>query len=247
MSAGRQPGRQPGRLWGIGTGPGDPELVTLKAARLLGTLPVIGYFAKQGRSGNGLATVREMLRPDAELLPLLYPVTTEVHRHEAAYREAIAGFFDAAAEAVAARLSSGLDVGVLSEGDPMFYGSWMHLHRRLAPRFPTEVVAGVTSLSGAWSQAGLPIAQGDDVLVVLPGTLEEDVLARRIAEAEAAVIMKVGRNLPRIRRALDAAGRLDRAVYVERATMPGGRVIPLSEHDGSPAPYFSVVLVPGWA
>jgi precorrin-2/cobalt-factor-2 C20-methyltransferase len=247
VSAGPAPGRPAGRLYGIGTGPGDPELLTLKAARLLGALPVIGYFAKEGRSGNGLATVCDALRPDAELLPLPYPVTTELHRHDAGYRDAITGFFDAAAEAVAQRLSAGLDVGVLSEGDPMFYGSWMHLHRRLATRFHIEVVAGVTSLSGAWSQAGLPIAQGDDVLVVLPGTLKEEVLARRIAEAEAAVIMKVGRNLPRIRRALEAAGKLDRAVYVERATMPGGRVISLVEHDGSPAPYFSVVLVPGWA
>jgi precorrin-2/cobalt-factor-2 C20-methyltransferase len=236
-----------GRLYGIGTGPGDPELLTLKAARLLAELPVIGFFAKEGRRGNALPIVEARLRPDAELLPLLYPVTTELHRHDPDYRAAIEGFFDSAAAAVAERLSAGRDVGVLSEGDPMFYGSWMHLHRRLAPRFATEVVPGVTSLSGAWSQAGLPIAQGDDVLVVLPGTLEEDTLAHRIAEAEAAVIMKVGRNLPRIRRAVERAGRLDHAVYVERATMEGGRVVKLAEHDGGPAPYFSLVLVPGWA
>lgn len=236
-----------GRLYGIGTGPGDPELLTLKAARLLGTLPVVAYFAKRGRPGHGLTIVQDILHPAVERLPLLYPMTTEVDRHAPAYRNTIGHFFDEAARQVAARLEAGQDVGVLSEGDPMFYGSWMHLHRRLAPRFETEVVAGVTSLSGAWSQAGLPIAQGDDVLVVVPGTLPEAVLARRIAEAEAVVIMKVGRNLPAIRRALETAGKLDRAVYVERATMPGGRVIPLAGHDGSPAPYFSLVLVPGWA
>lgn len=236
-----------GRLYGIGTGPGDPELLTLKAARLLAVLPVVAYFAKRGRPGHGLTIVRDMLHPAAERLPLLYPVTTEVDRHAPVYRDAIEQFFDEAAQQVAVRLEAGQDVGVLSEGDPMFYGSWMHLHRRLAPRFATEMVAGVTSLSGAWSQAGLPIAQGDDVLVVLPGTLPEAVLARRIAEAEAVVIMKVGRNLPAIRRALETAGKLDRAIYVERATMPGGRVIPLAGHDGSPAPYFSLVLVPGWA
>jgi precorrin-2/cobalt-factor-2 C20-methyltransferase len=236
-----------GRLYGIGTGPGDPELLTLKAARLLSELPVIGFFAKEGRRGNALPIVEARLRPDAELLPLLYPVTTELHRHDPEYRAAIEGFFDRAAAAVAERLAAGRDVGVLSEGDPMFYGSWMHLHRRLAPRFATEVVPGVTSLSGAWSQAGLPIAQGDDVLVVLPGTLEEEALARRIAEAEAAVIMKVGRNLPRIRAALAATGRLAGAIYVERGSMDAAAVVPLAARDDAPAPYFSIVLVPGWA
>jgi precorrin-2/cobalt-factor-2 C20-methyltransferase len=235
-----------GTLYGLGTGPGDPELLTLKAARLLAEVPVVAFFAKEGRAGHARTTVAHLLRPGIVELPLLYPVTTEIDRHDPDYLAAIAGFFDASAAAVAAHLEAGRDVAVLSEGDPFYYGSYMHLHVRLAPRFAAEVVPGVTSNSGAWCQAGAPIAQGDDVLVVLPGTLPEDELARRLAGAEAAVIMKVGRNLPRIRRALEAAGRLDRAIYVERATMPGGRCLPLAEHDGSPAPYFSVVLVPGW-
>ena len=119
-----------------------------------------------------------------------------------------AAFFAEAAAAVEAHLAAGRTVAVLSEGDPLFYGSYMHLHVRLAPRWPAEVIPGVTAMSGCWSQAGLPLVQGDDVLTVLPGTLPEAELARRLGDSAASVIMKVGRNLPTIRRALAAAGKL---------------------------------------
>jgi precorrin-2/cobalt-factor-2 C20-methyltransferase len=236
-----------GRLYGLGTGPGDPELLTLKALRVLQQVPVVAHFAKRGQPGNARGIVAALLRPGVTELPLLYPVTTEIDRHDPDYRAQITGFYEASAAAVAAHLDAGRDVAVLSEGDPLFYGSYMHLHVRLAGRYPTEVVPGITAMSGAWSQTGLPIAQGDDVLAVLPGTLPEEELARRLAGAEAAVVMKVGRNLPKIRRALAAAGRLDRAVYVERATMAGTLAEPLASRDARPAPYFSLVLVPGWA
>ena len=135
---------------------------------------------------------------------------------------------------------------MICEGDPLFYGSYMHLHARLAARFPTEIVAGVTGMSGCWSAAGMPIAQGDDVFTVLPATLPEGELARRLAEADAAVVMKVGRHLPKLRRALATSGRLPRAIYVERGTMAEEKMIPLSAKLDDEAPYFAVVLVPGW-
>ena len=137
-------------------------------------------------------------------------------------------------------------VAVLCEGDPLFYGSYMHLHTRLAPRFPVEIVAGVTGMSGCWSAAGMPIAQGDDVFTVLPATLPEAELTRRLADADAAVVMKVGRHLPKLRRALDRSGRLPRALYVERGTMADAKMIPLAAKLDDEAPYFAVVLVPGW-
>ena len=237
----------PGRLYGLGTGPGDPELLTLKAARILDAVPVVAHFAKRGNPSNARRIIAARLRPEVIELPLLYPVTTEIHRHETDYATQITGFYEESAAAVAAHLDAGRDVAVLSEGDPLFYGSYMHLHVRLAPRYPTEVVPGITAMSGAWSVAGAPIAQGDDVLCVLPGTLEEAELTRRLAGSDAAVIMKVGRNLPRIRRALEAAGRLDRAIYMERATMAECRAEKLATRDARPAPYFSLILVPGWA
>ena len=179
-------------------------------------------------------------------LPLLYPVTTEIPKEDAAYRDAIGAFYDASAATVAKHLDDGRTVAVLSEGDPLFYGSYMHLHVRLSSRYPAEVIAGVTGMSGCWSSIGVPMTQGDDVFTVLPGTLPEYELERRLADANAAVVMKIGRHLAKVRRALDRAGRLDRAIYVERGTMANASVMPLTDKLDGCAPYFAVVLVPGW-
>jgi precorrin-2/cobalt-factor-2 C20-methyltransferase len=148
---------------------------------------------------------------------------------------------------VAQHLAAGRTVAVLSEGDPLFYGSYMHLHVRLAHRFPTEVIPGVTAMSGCWSATSQPIVQGDDVLTVLPGTMNEDELTRRLGDTDAAVIMKVGRNLPKIRRALTAAGKIEKAIYVERGTMANGASMRLADKADNKAPYFTIILVAGWA
>ena len=217
-----------GRLYGVGVGPGDPELLTLKAARIIDTADVVAYFAKEGRRSNARAVVADRLGRQQEVT-LAYPVTTEIHRHDPAYRNAIATFYEDSAARLAALLDAGLTVAVLSEGDPLFYCSYMHLHCRLAGRYPTEVIAGVTGMSGSWSTAGVPIAQGDDILMVLPGTLDEAELAERFASADAAVVMKLGR-----------------ALYVERATTASASILTLTDKTDDDAPYFSIVLVPGW-
>lgn len=235
-----------GRLIGVGTGPGDPELLTVKAVRAIEGADVIAYFAKQGRGGNGKAIVEHLLKPGIDLLPLYYPVTTELDKDDPLYQSRITDFYNASADAVALHLEAGRTVAVLSEGDPLFYGSYMHLHVRLSQRYPTEVIPGISAMSGCWSLAGMPIVQGDDVLSVLPGTMGEQELTRRLADTEAAVIMKVGRNLPKIRRALKAAGRLGDALYVERGTMANAAMVKLAERGEGDAPYFSLVLVPGW-
>lgn len=235
-----------GRLIGVGTGPGDPELLTLKAVRALLEADVIAHFLKRGRNGNARTTVAPHWREDAIELPLAYPVTTELDRTHPDYVSAISGFFEECADKIAGHLDAGRTVAVLSEGDPFFYGSYMHVHVRLAQRYATEVIPGVTSLSGCWSQAGIPLMQGDDIFTVLPGTLSEGELAQRLAASDAAVIMKVGRNLPKIRQALHIAGKLDDAIYVERGTMENAIVTPLATRGDGPAPYFSQVLVPGW-
>ena len=235
-----------GHLTGVGVGPGDPELLTLKAARVLAHAEVVAFFAKAGNPSNALATARPHLAAGAAELPLLYPVTTEIERADPEYGRAIDAFFDESAAAVARHLDAGRNVAVLSEGDPLFYGSYMHLHVRLAHRYPAEIVPGVTSISGCWSAAGLPLAQGDGPLSVLPGTLAEAELARRFGENEAAAVIKVGRNLAKVRRALQSAGRLASAVYVERGTMAGSVVRRLAEKADDHAPYFAVILVPGW-
>jgi precorrin-2/cobalt-factor-2 C20-methyltransferase len=235
-----------GRLIGVGVGPGDPGLLTLNAIAALKAAEIVAHFAKAGNASNARAIAASHLKPDVEELALHYPVTTEIPRADAAYREALTAFYDEAAATIAARLDAGRVVAVIAEGDPLFYGSYMHLHARLAPRYPTEVVAGVTGMSGCWSSIGTPIAQGDDVFTVLPATLPEFELERRLADADAAVVMKIGRNLPKVRRALDRAGRLDRAIYVERGTMANAQVMKLSDKLDTPTPYFAIVLVPGW-
>jgi len=239
-------GKRTGRLYGVGTGPGDPELLTLKAVRALGEADVVAHFAKRGQAGNARKIVDAHWRPEMMELPLAYPVTTEIDKQHDDYKAAIRAFYEESARAVAEHLDAGRTVAVLSEGDPLFYGSYMHLHVRLAHRFPTEVIPGVTAMSGCWSASGLPIVQGDDVLTVLPGTLGEDTLARRLADTDAVVIMKLGRNLPKVRRALTAAGKLNGAVYVERGTMANAVAMPLANKADDEAPYFALVLVPGW-
>jgi precorrin-2/cobalt-factor-2 C20-methyltransferase len=233
-----------GKLIGVGVGPGDPELMTLRAARAIAGADVVAHFAKAGREGNARRIAAEHIGAEATELPLAYPVTTEIPKGDPAYGQAIDAFFDEAAERVAAHLDKGKIVAVLSEGDPLFYGSYMHLHTRLAPRYRTEVIPGVTSLSGCWSAAGMPLAVGDDVLAVVPGTLGAADLAARFAGGDALAVIKIGRNLEKVRAALAEAGRLADAVYVERGTMTEAAILPLAEKSAGPAPYFAVVLVP---
>jgi precorrin-2/cobalt-factor-2 C20-methyltransferase len=234
-----------GRLIGVGVGPGDPELLTLKAVRALESADVVAHFAKAGNVSNARRTAEQFLRPAATELPLLYPLTTERRTHDPEYGSLIEAFFDAAAHAIAEHLQAGRVVAVLSEGDPLFFGSYMHVHVRLTDRFPTEVIPGVTAMSGCWSAAGLPIAHGDDVLSVLPATLELTELARRFRQNEPAVVMKVGRHLPKVRQALIETDRLSSAIYVERGTMHNERLMPLAHKTDDASAYFAIVLVAG--
>lgn len=234
-----------GTLHCVGMGPGDPELLTLKAARLLGTTPVIAFFAKRGNPGHARSIAAAHMNPTAEELRFEYPFTTELPVHDPCYKPGMHAFYDASAAMLAVRLTAGSDVALLCEGDPFFYGSAVYLFDRLAADFPTEITPGVTGMSGCWAQARLPMTHGDDILTVLPGTLDQASLAARLAGSDASVIMKVGRNLPKIRAALAQAGQVDRALYVERGTMACTRVMKLADLPNERAPYFSMVLVAG--
>ena len=234
-----------GRLYGVGIGPGDPELLTVKAVKVIAAAPVVAFFAKAGRRGNARGIVDGWVRPSHVELPLYYPMTTESHFDDPPYREALAEFYAVSAAAIAAHLTAGRDVALLSEGDPFLYGSFMHLFIRLRERFAVTIVPGVSSICGAWGVAGAPMTWGDDALVVLPATLPLGELIRRLSHADAAVIMKIGRNFARAREALAATGMAERAIYVERATMAGQSIVPLCDKSDEAAPYFSMILVPG--
>jgi precorrin-2 C20-methyltransferase/precorrin-3B C17-methyltransferase len=232
----------PGRLFGVGIGPGDPELLTLKARRVIEAAAVVAYpTARHGRSVS-----RRIAAPylgEQIEVALTFPVTTEETASPEAYDRALRDFYDAAAEQLAEHLDAGRDVAVLCEGDPFFYGSYMYLHERLAHRYETEVVPGVTSFSAAAAAAGTPLAKRDDVLTVLPGTLAPDVLATSLRGVDAAVILKLGRTFENVREAAEQAGVAERGVYVERASAPEQRVAALRAVDGE-VPYMSLVLVP---
>ncbi|TFV64090.1 precorrin-2 C(20)-methyltransferase [Geodermatophilus sp. DF01-2] len=233
-----------GRLYGVGLGPGDPELVTVKAARLIAAADVVAFHAAQHGRSVARAVAAPYLREGQVEELLVYPVTTEATDHPGGYQGAIDDFYEAAAARLAAHLDAGRDVAVLAEGDPFFYGSYMHMHKRLAHRYPTEVVPGVTSVSGAAAAVGRPLVERDEVLTVLPGTLGADALAARLATTDAAAVLKLGRTFPAVREAFEAAGVLDRALYVERASTGRQRVAPLADVDPATVPYFSLALLP---
>ncbi|WP_017578689.1 precorrin-2 C(20)-methyltransferase [Nocardiopsis valliformis] len=234
-----------GSFHGVGVGPGDPELITLKAARLIADADVVAYHAGVGKRSNARRIADSLIPDSAVEEQLTYPVTTGVTDHPGGYAGALADFYEDSAARLAAHLDAGRDVVLLSEGDPLFYGSYMYMHDRLSERYETEIVPGVPAFGAAAAAAAAPLVRQTDVLTVLPGTLPEPELARRLADTDAAVIIKLGRTFPAVRRALESAGRLEHAVYVERASMEGERRLPVAEVDPATVPYFSLILVTG--
>jgi precorrin-2/cobalt-factor-2 C20-methyltransferase len=239
--------QDPIRLFGLGLGPGNPDYMTVRARKVLETADRLVHFCKRGRRGNARTIADAIVgqNPEREIA-LAYPVTTEISADHPDYASALNPFYEEAASRLLAEIEAGHTVAVLCEGDPFFFGSFMHLWWRLKDRLPIEVVPAVTAMSGAWTRAGAPITWGDDVLTVVPGTLPEPELTRRLSGTDAAVVMKLGRNLPKVRAALSNAGLLKRAIYVERATMAEEKIVPLPElPDDFEAPYFSLIIVPG--
>ena len=224
-----------GRLYGLGIGPGDPELITLKALRILQSAPVLAYPAPE--EGESLA--RRIAAPHLdgrqEEIAIRMPI------HDASFPKD--DIYAAAAETLGGQLEAGRDVAVLCEGDPFFYGSFMYLFGRMAERHPVEVVPGVSSLTACAAVLGAPLAARNDVLTVLPAPLPAETLRQRLSNMEAGAIIKVGRHLPKVRALLEELGLLASARYIEHATMANQRILPLESLPEDAAPYFSMILV----
>ena len=233
-----------GTIHGVGLGPGAQDLMSVRADRLIRSARHIAYFRKAGRPGHARRIVEGMLRPDAVEFPMEYPVTTEIPFTDPRYNQCLSAFYADCTAHLQAIAASGEDVVVLCEGDPFFYGSFMHLHSRLGALAPVRIVPGITGMSGAWTASGAPISWGDDVLTVLMATLPEEELTRRIRDTNALVVMKIGRNLPKLRRAAAAAGKQHCAWLVEYATMADQKITPLAEAENVTG-YFSILLVHG--
>jgi precorrin-2 C20-methyltransferase/precorrin-3B C17-methyltransferase len=234
-----------GRLYGVGLGPGDPELITLKAARLIAEADVIAFHAGVGKQSNARRIAAGLIPEGVIEEELRYPVTTGSTAHPGGYAGAMAEFYEECAARLAVHLEAGRTVVILAEGDPLFYGSYMYMHDRLADRFETEVVPGVPAFAAATATVASPLVRQTDVLTILPGTLDEPELARRLADTDGAIIMKLGRTFPKVVSALRQAGRLEGALYVERASMPEERWLPVADVDPETVPYFSLIVVPG--
>lgn len=232
-----------GQVICVGLGPGDPDLMSVRADRLIRSARHVAYFRKGGALGQARRIVEGMLAPDATEHAMEYPLTTEIHFSDPEYNRQLAAFYEGWATKLAA-LAETETVLVLCEGDPFFYGSFMHLYTRLQGRTQLEVVPGITGMSGCWTATGEPITWGDDVLTVLTATLSEADLTTRARDTDALVVMKIGRNLEKLKRALAAAGRLQDAWLVERGTMPDQKVHRLTEAPEK-VPYFSIAVVHG--
>lgn len=233
-----------GKVICAGLGPGDPDLMSVRSDRLIRGARHLAFFRKKGRAGQARTIVQGMLRADVIEYAMEYPVTTELHFGSEAYRDLMVDFYADWAERLAV-LAREHDVVVLCEGDPFFYGSFMHLHTRLQGNTPVEVVPAIPGMVGCWNALDTPFTWGDDVMTVLMGTLPEEELVTHMKRADALVVMKTGRNLPAVRRALAATGRLEDAWLVEKGTMPDQRVAKLGDVDDADCPYFAIVLVHG--
>jgi precorrin-2/cobalt-factor-2 C20-methyltransferase len=224
-----------GTVYGLGVGPGDPELLTLKALRLLRAAPVIAYPAPETGDSFARSIVAPHLPGGQAEIAIRMPLG------DGQYPKG--DIYDRAAVEIADHAAAGRDVAVLCEGDPFFYGSFIYLYERLVERCPVVVVPGVSSLMACAAAAGLPLAGRLEALTVIPAPLADAELERRLAAADAAAIIKVGRHFPRVRRLLEETGAVGQAWYIERATLPTQRILPLAEVAADNAPYFSMVLV----
>lgn len=224
-----------GRLYGLGIGPGDPELLTLKAHRILTTVPVIAYPTLENGKVLARAIVADFILPHQIEVPM--PLPFSVERSSQPY-------YDIAAEKIAEHLSVGRDVAVLCVGDPMLYGSFMYIFNRLSERFSIEVVPGISSVMASAAMLGVPITYRNDVFSIMPATLEAEILRDRLAVVDAAAIIKLGRHFAKVRDILNELGLLERALYIERATLPNQQIIPITELDPAVVPYWALILIP---
>ena len=224
-----------GNLYGLGIGPGDPELLTLKAHRILTSVPVIAYPTMENGKALARAIVADFIRPEQIEIPMPLPFSVERSSQP---------HYDIGAEKIAEHLEAGRDVAVLCEGDPMLYGSFMYIFNRLSDRFHTEVIPGISSTFASAAMLGVPLTYRNDVLSIMPATLEADILRDRLAVADAAIIIKLGRHFAKVKAILEELGLFSRALYIERATMPNQTIIPIAAVDPDQVPYWAIVMIP---
>lgn len=236
--------KQP-KLYGVGVGPGDPELITIKALNAIKGADIIAFHETKTKNSNALKIVKQWITNEQKLLPLTYPVTTEKSSFSNGYEDELNDFYKKITIEIGAFLEQGLTVCVLAEGDPLFYSSFMYVYDNLGKRFATEIIPGISSVFAAAAVFQTPICYRNQSFTVLSGVLEKSELIDKLQYGDAFAIMKLGRNFEKVREALIATKLDKRALYIERATMEEQRIIALHDVNGHDSPYFSLILVPG--
>ena len=234
-----------GKIYGVGVGPGAVDLLSVRADRLVREARYIAFFRKAGRAGHARQIVSTLLSKDVIELAMEYPITTEIPLSDQRYSEVLSEFYKKYSNKIISLSQTGIDLVILCEGDPFFYGSFMHIYSRVKDKCPVEVVPAITGMSAAWTATDTPITWGDDILTVLMGTLDKTTLEKQLQDTNAAIIMKIGRNLPKIKKALERTGRFYDAFIVEYAAMDKQTVQRLSDYNKENAPYFSIIILHG--
>lgn len=234
-----------GKIYGVGVGPGAVDLLSVRADKLVREAKYIAFFRKAGRAGHARQIASTLLSKDVIELAMEYPITTEIPLSDQRYSEVLSEFYKKYSNMIISLSQTGIDLVILCEGDPFFYGSFMHIYSRVKDKCPVEVVPAITGMSAAWTATDIPITWGDDILTVLMGTLDKTTLENQLQDTNAAIIMKIGRNLPKIKKALERTGRFYDAFIVEYAAMDKQTVQRLSDYNTETAPYFSIIILHG--
>ena len=234
-----------GKIYGVGVGPGAVDLLSVRADKLVREAKYIAFFRKAGRAGHARQIASTLLSKDVIELAMEYPITTEIPLSDQRYSEVLSEFYKKYSNKIISLSQTGIDLVILCEGDPFFYGSFMHIYSRVKDKCPVEVVPAITGMSAAWTATDTPITWGDDILTVLMGTLDKTTLENQLQDTNAAIIMKIGRNLPKIKKALERTGRFYDAFIVEYAAMDKQTVQRLSDYNTETAPYFSIIILHG--
>ena len=234
-----------GKIYGVGVGPGAVDLLSVRADKLVREAKYIAFFRKTGRAGHARQIASTLLSKDVIELAMEYPITTEIPLSDQRYSEVLSEFYKKYSNKIISLSQTGIDLVILCEGDPFFYGSFMHIYSRVKDKCPVEVVPAITGMSAAWTATDTPITWGDDILTVLMGTLDKTTLENQLQDTNAAIIMKIGRNLPKIKKALERTGRFYDAFIVEYAAMDKQTVQRLSDYNKENAPYFSIIILHG--
>ena len=234
-----------GKIYGVGVGPGAIDLLSVRADKLVREAKYIAFFRKAGRAGHARQIASTLLSKDVIELAMEYPITTEIPLSDQRYSEVLSEFYKKYSNKIISLSQTGIDLVILCEGDPFFYGSFMHIYSRVKDKCPVEVVPAITGMSAAWTATDIPITWGDDILTVLMGTLDKTTLENQLQDTNAAIIMKIGHNLPKIKKALERTGRFYDAFIVEYAAMDKQTVQRLSDYNTENAPYFSIIILHG--